>query len=133
MITVLRGSAAGTSLDQPVAVNSSTLQGTYTQGTLVLMPTSPIKDKGASLTSASATVSTTSALTVFITGLKKDSGYSLQATQSGASLTISVSPNGNLKTDEGGVLGVRIDSDRSIVPIEISYTIFNDDFEGIGS
>lgn len=133
MITVLRGSAAGTSLDQPVAVNSSTLQGTYTQGTLVLMPTSPIKDSGPSLTSASATVSTTRALTVFITGLKKESGYSLQATQSGASLTISVSPNGNLKTDEGGVLGVRIDSDRNIVPIEISYTIFNDDFEGIGS
>jgi hypothetical protein len=133
MITVLRGSGAGQTLDQPIAVNGSGLQGTYTQGALVLMPTSPIKDRGASLSSGSVSLSTTNALTVFITGLKKETGYSLQATQAGASLTISISPNGNLKTDEGGVLGVRIDSGRNIVPIEISYTIFNDDFEAFGT
>lgn len=129
MVTVLRGSNAGVALDQPVPVTAGNLQGTFVQGTLVLMPIAPIDENASGLASASVKFPTTGSVKLFITGLAPNTGYTVSATQAGSELTISLAPNGNTETGAGGVLGVYIDGNRKISPMETTSAIFKNSFE----
>ncbi len=129
MMTVIRGADVGAVLSKPVPVHTNTLQGVFVEGALVLMPTALVSETGAAISAATVRVSTAQPLKLFITGLQPGASYALQATQSGADLEISLSPEGSYKADEGGVLGVYIDGNRKILPVDIPSVIFVDNFE----